>query len=92
MAAISQKQKISDLCTLLTQLENPKDMYALLQDLCTEKEIANMAERAFAAKLLLQGMTYNEVVSQANISSATLSRVSRSIQQGSGYKKLLKDQ
>ena len=91
MATTAQKQKIRDLCTLLSQVSDPKDMDALLQDLCTEKEIANMAERAFAAKLLLQGKTYNEVVAQANISSATLSRVSRSIQQGSGYKKLLKE-
>ena len=70
--------------------QNPKDMRALLEDLCTQKEVENMAERIFAAKLLLEGKTYNEVVSQSNISSATLSRVSRSLQNGTGYKKQLK--
>ena len=88
--ATTQKQKIADLCVILTQVEDPKDMRALLEDLCTQKEVENMAERIFAAKLLLEGKTYNEVVSQSSISSATLSRVSRSLQNGTGYKKQLK--
>ncbi len=88
--ATTQKQKIADLCAILTQVEDPKDMRALLEDLCTQKEVENMAERIFAAKLLLEGKTYNEVVSQSSISSATLSRVSRSLQNGTGYKKQLK--
>ena len=88
--ATTQKQKIADLCTILTQVDDPKDMRALLEDLCTQKEVENMAERIFAAKLLLEGKTYNEVVSQSSISSATLSRVSRSLQNGTGYKKQLK--
>ena len=87
--ATTQKQKIADLCAILTQVEDPKDMQALLEDLCTQKEVENMAERIFAAKLLLDGKTYNEVVSQSSISSATLSRVSRSLQNGTGYKKQL---
>lgn len=87
--ATTQKQKIADLCAILTQVEDPKDMRALLEDLCTQKEVENMAERIFAAKLLLEGKTYNEVVSQSSISSATLSRVSRSLQNGTGYKKQL---
>ena len=41
-------------------------------------------------KLLLEGNTYNQVMAQADISSATLSRVSRCVQYGSGYSKLLK--
>jgi TrpR-related protein YerC/YecD len=88
--ATTQKQKIADLCAILTQVDDPKDMRALLEDLCTQKEVENMAERIFAAKLLLEGKTYNEVVSQSSISSATLSRVSRSLQNGTGYKKQLK--
>ena len=49
-----------------------------------------MAERCHAAKLLLEGNTYNQVMAQSNISSATLSRVSRCVQYGTGYSKLLK--
>ena len=71
---------------------DPEDVRALFDDLCTRKEIDNMAERVFAAKLLLQGNTYSQVMSQADISSATLSRVSRCVQYGSGYSKLLKEE
>ena len=49
-----------------------------------------MAERVYAAKLLLEGKTYNQVMAQSNISSATLSRVSRSVQYGQGYSRFLK--
>ena len=49
-----------------------------------------MAERLHAANLLLQGNTYNQVMAQSDISSATLSRVSRCVQYGKGYSKLLK--
>ena len=62
----------------------------LFEDLCTTKEIENMAERLHAARLLLEGNTYNQVMTQSDISSATLSRVSRCVQYGKGYSALLK--
>ena len=74
------------------RLDNIDDCQALFDDLCTIKEIENMAERCFAAKLLLEGNTYSQVMAQADISSATLSRVSRCVQYGKGYSKLLKDE
>ena len=70
-----RQRKKDDLCHLLAQISDPGDIAALLDDLCTLKEIENMAERLFAAKLLLDGNTYNQVMAQADISSATLSRV-----------------
>ncbi len=82
--------KINDLCQLLADIRDSRDIAALLQDLCTAKEIENMAERLYAARLLLDGNTYNQVMAQAKISSATLSRVSRCVQYGSGYSRLLK--
>ena len=78
------------LCQLLAKIENEADIAALLDDLCTRKEIEKMAERAHAAKLLLEGKTYNQVIEQTDISSATLSRVSQCVQYGQGYNKLLK--
>lgn len=83
-------QKKEALYQLLAETANPRDIAALFDDLCTLKEIENMAERLFAAKLLMEGNTYNQVMAQADISSATLSRVSRCVQQGKGYSKLLK--
>ena len=85
----SKQQKIDELYLLLAATTDPAEIAALFSDLCTVKEIGNMAERLFAAKLLLEGNTYNQVMSQADISSATLSRVSRCVQYGQGYSKLL---
>ena len=83
-------EKKQALYRLLAQIRDPEDVAALLTDMCTVKEVENMAERLFTAKLLLSGCTYNQVMAQADISSATLSRVSRCVQQGRGYSKLLK--
>ena len=83
-------EKISALYELLLKLENKEECAALFEDLCTRKEVENMAERAYAAKLLMEGKTYNQVISETSISSATLSRVSRCVQYGNGYCKLLK--
>ncbi len=83
-------EKINALMELLAEQTDPEILRDLFSDLCTDKEIENMAERLFAAKLLIAGKTYNQVMEQANISSATLSRVSRCVQYGKGYRNLLK--
>ena len=85
-----KQNRINDLYQLLAQISDPEDIRLLLDDLCTRKEVENMAERVFAAKLLMDGNTYNQVMAQADISSATLSRVSRCVQYGNGYSRLLK--
>ena len=82
--------KIEELFKLILQLDNLEDCRALFTDLCTQKELEKMAERIYAAKLLMEGKTYNQVIAQADISSATLSRVSRCVQYGKGYSKMLK--
>ena len=87
---MTQQEKIQALYELIAGIEDPAVMEALFDDLCTRKEVENMAERIFAARLLLEGNTYNQVMAQANISSATLSRVSRCVQYGRGYSQVLK--
>jgi len=82
--------KIASLYDLIVSLKSVEDCQALFEDLCTRKELEKMAERVYAAKLLMEGKTYNQVIAEADISSATLSRVSRCVQYGSGYSKLLK--
>ena len=85
-----KQNRIDELCRLIAGIDDPEDIRDLFEDLCTRKEVENMAERIFAAKLLMEGNTYNQVMSQADISSATLSRVSRCVQYGRGYSKVLK--
>ena len=90
MEQLTKRQKTDALFELIASITDPADCKALFQDLCTAKEIENMAERVYAAKLLLEGKTYNQIMELADISSATLSRVSRCVQYGEGYSKLLK--
>lgn len=67
-----------------------EDVQALLEDLCTYTEVEQMAQRVKAAQLLKEGKTYSEVIAATNISSATLSRVSRCVRYGSGaYEKFV---
>ena len=90
MCQQDKSKKIDALFELIAGITDPSDCKALFQDLCTAKEIENMAERVFAARLLIEGKTYNQIMEVADISSATLSRVSRCVQYGDGYSKLLK--
>ena len=85
------EEKIEALYKVLLRLETVEDCQALFDDLCTRKEVEKMAERLQAAKLLMEGNTYNQVIAQTDISSATLSRVSRCVQYGSGYTRFLKE-
>ncbi len=90
MEQMSKLQRIEYLYRMIASVDDPAECRALFEDLCTVKEVENMAERLYAAKLLLEGNTYNQVMQQSDISSATLSRVSRCVQYGAGYSKLLK--
>ena len=87
---MEMQEKIGALYDAIVSLESREQCQELFDDLCTRKEIEKMAERLFAAKLLLEGNTYNQVIAQSEISSATLSRVSRCVQYGKGYSRLLK--
>ena len=84
------EQMIADLFGVIASVKDKKECEALLRDMCTDKEIEKMAQRIAAARLLLEGKTYNRIIEATDISSATLSRVSRALQYGNGYKNILK--
>ena len=86
----NNEQMINELYELIASMESADDCRALFGDLCTIKEIEQMAQRLRAAKLLKEGKTYAQVIEETEISSATLSRVSRCVQYGTGYSRLLK--
>ena len=70
-------------------LSSLEECYAFFEDLCTLKEIEAMAQRLRAAKLLSEGKTYEQIIGETDISSATLSRVSKCLQYGEGYRAVL---
>ena len=87
----TDNKMIDDLYDLIASLKSREDCRALFSDMCTNKEIEQMAQRIYAARLLIEGKTYNQVIEETDISSATLSRVSRCVQYGEGYRKFLTD-
>lgn len=84
------KKDIENLFEVIVKLNSVKDCQYLFDDLCTDKEVEQMAQRIKAAKLLMEGKTYNQVIEQTDISSATLCRVSRCVQYGKGYRNFVK--
>lgn len=84
-----ENKNIEELYNLFAKIDNAEDFKILLDDLCTYKELEQMAGRVVAARLFIEGKTYNQVIEETNISSATLSRVSRCVQRGEGYRKFL---
>lgn len=82
---------VDELYHTMLKLKTVEDCKILFEDLCTFKEVEQMAQRISTARLLIEGNTYEEVISKTGISSATLSRVSKCVQHGSGgYTKFCK--
>lgn len=80
-----------DLYELFGQLKTKDDVKKMFADLCTIQEIEKMQQRLDSAVLLINNETYNQIIEQTDISSATLSRVSRCLKYGSGgYSEILK--
>lgn len=86
----TNEDDINLLYDVLVSVSSPDECRVLLEDLCTVKEVEQMAQRVKAAQLLIEGKTYSQVMEETDISSATLSRVSRCVQYGSGYTRFLK--
>ncbi|MEG1886690.1 MAG: YerC/YecD family TrpR-related protein [Oscillospiraceae bacterium] len=67
-------------------LENLDECYSFFEDICTVKEIQSIAQRVVVAKMLKEKKVYNEIVNQTGASTATISRVNRSLYYGNdGY-------
>ncbi|MBO4594937.1 MAG: TrpR-related protein YerC/YecD [Clostridia bacterium] len=88
--SIDLSKEKRELYELLLKIKTVEDLELFLNDLCTYKELDSMAQRLKAAKLLTENKTYAQIIEQTDISSATLSRVSRCLKYGEGYKKFLK--
>ena len=71
-------------------LQTLEECYAYFEDICTIKEIFDMAQRLDTAILLSQGLSYQKIADQVEISSATIGRVSKCLNYGTGgYQKAI---
>ena len=68
----------------ILNLNNKEECRAYLEDLCTVKELQDMAQRLDTAVLLHRGYSYKRIMEQVDVSTATIGRVSKCLNYGSG--------
>lgn len=67
-------------------LKTLDECYAFFEDICTVKEIQSIAQRFVVAKMLTEKRVYSDIVAETGASTATISRVNRSLHYGNdGY-------
>ncbi len=72
-------------------LETKEECYNFFEDLCTVPELKAMSQRLAVAKMLSEKKVYSEIVSETGASTATISRVNRSLNYGcDGYELVFK--
>lgn len=86
---MSEDHIYDELYKAILNLKTVEDCEHFFSDLCTYRELDAMLGRVKAAKMLLAGETYEAIIDKKVVSSATLSRVSRCVKHGNGYKKFL---
>lgn len=79
-----RSEAIDRLFETILALETTDDCYRFFEDVCTINEVQDMAQRFEVALLLEQGLNYQQIATQVGISTATISRVSRCLNYGSG--------
>ena len=78
------EQDVARLCQALSSIKSASAMRALLSDLCTPSEITALADRWKVARLLNVGLPYREIYERTGVSTATVTRVARALDQGAG--------
>lgn len=75
------------LYSVIAGIDTPEECRAFFEDLCTIKEIQDMAQRLDTALLLDKGYSYQKISEAVKVSTATISRVNRALNYGSnGYR------
>ncbi|WP_195270084.1 YerC/YecD family TrpR-related protein [Eubacterium sp. 1001713B170207_170306_E7] len=77
------------LAQAILSIESEEECFELLEDICTIKEVDDMANRFQIALLLYEGKTFIDVENQTGASSATISRVNRCLKHGKGYRQII---
>ena len=91
MAKKIKTDEVTGLFEAVLQLRNVEECYLFFEDLCTTNEILTLAQRFQVAKLLGEKYTYQEIAEKSSASTATISRVKRSVDDGNGgYEMLIK--
>ena len=79
-------EAVDHLFDAILTLKDPEECYKFFEDVCTINELLSLSQRYEVAKMLREGKTYLEIAEKTGASTATISRVNRSLNYGSdGY-------
>lgn len=84
MNKLPKKPRNEDMYKAILSLNSLDECMRFFDDLCTVAELMAMEQRFHVAKCLNEGMIYNDILAETGASSATISRVNRSLQYGAG--------
>lgn len=81
-----QTESVNQLFDAVLSLKNREECYRFFEDLCTVKELLSLSQRLEVASMLRENRTYLEIGEKTGASTATISRVNRSLSYGEdGY-------
>lgn len=80
----SNSTSMEQLFSVILSLKTPEECEALFEDLCTIRELQNMAQRLEVAVMLHEGKNYQEITDESKVSTATIARVNRCLNYGTG--------
>lgn len=82
--------EVEELLRAFSSLDDTEDAYAFLQDVCTIREIQDMAQRLHVARMLAAGGHYTDIRAATGASATTISRVSKALNYGAdGYRAMV---
>jgi len=84
MAELNLEKDKKLLVATLRKLKSSKDLSALVDDLLSEEEILDLAQRIKIAKLILERRTYDEIAEKVKTSTSTVSKIGQIIKYGKG--------
>ena len=84
-----KNSEVDFLFQAILSLQNTEECYNFFEDLCTAQELKALSQRIVVAKMLSEHKVYSDIVAQTGASTATISRVNRSLMYGNdGYLKI----
>lgn len=85
-----QNHQVNGLFEAVLRLESLEECYRFFEDICTINEVKSLAQRLEVAKMLREKRTYQDIAEETGASTATISRVNRSLTYGAdGYNIIL---
>ena len=83
--------EVEQLFKAILQLQNTEECFEFFEDLCTINELLSLSQRYEVARMLREQRTYHEIAEKTGASTATISRVNRSLNYGNdGYDMVMK--